>query len=358
MGQGSIRRSWVEFWGRNRGADQVEFPEDVIIMNGFPFTVSIWTGATFMNLPPATAAVITSPDGQRLLVERGGYLELPRGVYLTQYVDLHERTKTLPKISATTSDGFTVTLSIIVSYQVTNPALIMNVDRPIQAFYAALETAVKNYIISHTHDEVIKTNLNDDTLDKRDLENYIRTEVGATRTCEAFHILNMRVQEWQGDAKNIDLRKSRLIQEKENLLRQEQIQQKQNIVEEEQALEQRQARVTHIKAEADADRESVIAKAQELKNNVMNIGKLPERRHAQILQVINAIKEMPGFPRNATEAKILQELTTALLDKHDMGIATESRIESTQQNREEKISDLSKTILDMLNPKRSDGSKS
>jgi len=347
-----MRRGIIELIGRGRGPQVADFPEDVLVLNGEPFNVGLLSRATYVNLPPETAALIMGPDGQRYLVERGGYLELRPGRYGVQFVDLRGRQKTFSKLSATTSDGFTVALSLIVLYKALKPALIVQIDRPAQVFFTAVEAAAKNYVLSHTHDEVIKTNENDGSFDQRELESYIRKEVSDNPVCAAFELSNIRVQEWEGDAKYIGLRKDRQLQEMQSRLKQEQKQQEQRIVSEDQTLERQRAEVSQIKAAAEAERDRIMSEAQRLKNEVANIGRLPERRHAEIMEVINAIKDMPGFPRNATEAKILQELTDALLDKQGMTGAAAARDNGAapQAKAEEKIGELTQTILDMLRP--------
>ncbi len=345
--------SFIEWGGRRRRLDPVNFPEDEVILPALELDVPALIEKTYINLPPAVYGAITAPDGQRTIIANGGVWELPAGIYKMDYIDQRERTRLLDKIEGTTSDGFQITLKVQFSYRVFNPASLLEVDNPVRTLLTTLETAIKNYIISHTHDEIVKPAETDDSLDERAFERYVLRLLTQTPTCSGFTISNLFIQEWIGDPKYLALRKAGQFLEKESRNKQKQLQLEQNVVVDEKELERKKGEVQQTKAEAELKVQEALVRVQQLKIELERVRSLPERRHKEIMNMIEAIKEMPGFPRNASDSKLLQDLTNTLLEKTETAshVPTGRNGRSGSPDQEQKVSDLAQTIMRLVQRK-------
>lgn len=341
----------IEFWGRNQPTKPVNFSEDEIIKDGPPLSVWFITEKAYINLPPTVYGVLIAPDGQRTILHTGGLWELRQGKYRLQYIDQRERTRLLDMIEGTTSDGFQVNLRVQFSYRVIAPERILDVEDPVGALRTTLETAIKNYIISHTHDEIIKPAETDDSLNERALERYVVRLVVQNPSCRGFTITNLFVQEWVGDPKYLELRKAGQFLERESLNKQKQLHLQQNVLQEEKELERKKGEVQQTKAEAELTQQQILAKVQQLKIELEQARTLPERNLKEILNLIEAIKQYPGgFPRKAVE-----ELTEALVQKARAGVQPEPESSNGRSRHtggpDDKLSDLTRTILDLVRPR-------
>lgn len=340
----------IEMGGRGRQLEPVNFPEDEIILAAPDITVTPIIEKTYINLPPAVYGVLTAPDGQRTIIYNGGLWELITGRYKLHYIDQRERTRLLDNIEGTTSDGFKITVKVQFSYRVTNPEKVLAVDKPVPTLLTTLETAIKNYIISHTHDEIIRPQDSDDSLDDRILEKYVLRQLAQNTSCGGFTVSSLALQDWVGDAKNLELRQKNQILEKESLNKQKQLKLEQNVVSEEKELERKKGEVKQTQADSEYAVQQALAKVQQLKIELEQSRNLPERSHKEIMNVLEAIKEMPGFPRKAIE-----DLTNALIEKTKAAgqpIPSGGNGRATNQNQEQKVSDLAQTILGLVKPKK------
>ncbi|MEJ5225338.1 MAG: SPFH domain-containing protein [Anaerolineales bacterium] len=344
----------METFGRKKTPAPIDFGEDEVIRPGPDLNVNPLIEATYVPLPPKVFGAITAPDGARLIIHVGGMYDLGGGKYHLHYIDQRERTRVLENIEGTTSDGFKVKVRVQFSYRVSDPEKVLDVDKPVQTLLTTIETAVKNYIISHTHDEIIRPQDSDDSLDERMLEKYVLRQLAQNSTCRGFTVSSLALQDWVGDPKNLELRQKSQIIEKESLNKQKQLHLEQSEAEKQKELEIKKGEVEQTKAEAEYRVEQVMNRIRQLKIELEQMRSLPDRRHKEILQVIEAIKEMPGFPRNANDSRILQELTNTLLEKTERVDQTTPKSNGRNngsQTQEQKVSDLAQTILGLVRPK-------
>ena len=75
--------------GQRRGVKELEFSNHTIVTPLIQFKVPFW--GYYLNVPPATVAVVTHPDGQRSFYSQGGMVDLGPGKYGVQFVDMRQR---------------------------------------------------------------------------------------------------------------------------------------------------------------------------------------------------------------------------------------------------------------------------
>ncbi len=351
---GDLIRFFMETFGRRNTPAPIDFGEEEVIRTGPNLNVNPLIRSIYIPLPPKVFGAITASDGTRLIIYTGGMYDLEGGIYRQHYIDQRERTRVLENIEGITSDGFKVKVRVQFSYRVSNPEKVLDVDKPVQALLTTIETAVKNYIISHTHDEIIRPQDSDDSLDERMLEKYVLRQLAQNSACSGFTVSSLALQDWVGDPKNLELRQKGQILEKENLNKQKQLKLEQNVVAEERELERKKGEVLQTKAEIDREVEKIMYDIRRYKIELEQKRSLPQRRHAEILQLLEYLETVPGFPRNDDEEKLLREFATTLLESERI-TSTETpsgngRSASTT-NKEQKLSDLAQTILGLIRPK-------
>lgn len=151
-------------------------------------------GFIYINLDSTVYAVITSPEGN-VQVVKGGMVELLPGRYRLQYVDKKNRTKTLPKIEAVSSDGVTISLTATISFRVTNPLRVFEIQNPIDDFMSFIQANIRKYIAVRTSDEIKKD------IDSQDIVGFIlEKQMDLHVISKAFSIIEI-VVEYTGQAK-------------------------------------------------------------------------------------------------------------------------------------------------------------
>lgn len=330
----SLIRWWVEYWGRREQATPPSFHKEIITP-----PVNFLTGsfnADYLYIFPDTAAVITTPEGKRFVVTKGGYVDLVYGVYTLQYIDLHKHMDVLPPVRADSKDGLPVSLSVNLTWQVTptNPTAVMGLDQPLGIFLTACSTAVKSFIRSHKHDELV-LGLDGVRVEDAEISRYIVREVGQNQACRGFTIIDVRVTDRQGDPKLIEIQQARIVQEKNTLSEKEKLQQQRELVDQREDLIRRQAgtdrlqveqqvNLAEIQAMFEARRAEIRYQIEVLSAEVERLRKLPERQHEQALEALKVREKLAealiqfqaiqGFPRNMDEAQTLAEILRSLPD--------------------------------------------
>lgn len=350
----NLIRDFMEMNGRRKTPDPVDFPEGEIILRGPKLNVLPLIKMIYIPLPPNIFGVITASNGERKVIEYGGMYDLEGGKYYMEYIDKRTRSHLLDDITCATADGFQVTLKVRATYRVKNPEKVLSADKPVQDLYSTLQEAIKDYIVHHTHDQVIQTQETARAMEERALKQQVMHTVRQDPDCSGFALSRLTIQEWQGDPKNLELRRKNQILEKESANKQKQLQLEQNEAIEEKELERRKGEIRQTQAEAELKIQEIMAKVQQLKIELERLRSLPERRHKEIMEVIKAIKEMPGFPRNTTDSKMLQDLIDTLREKTEKpGQAAPGGGNGRHSNpdQEKKVSDLAQTILRLVKPR-------
>ena len=208
----------------------------------------------FLSLPPNVYAVVIYPDGSMHEMQAGLHA-VPPGLYGLKYVSGQEHFLVTPPISEMTLDGEKLTLKLLIQYHVNNPVSILQIENPIPALTAYIETDIAAYIRAHDHDQIAEsTNTNGNSgmfsfFNKRHLK---RPPLSDTIT-----ITGIELQEITGDTAYVDMRrKQRLEQKQESIDREEEERQ----MELKRLAAQHQALVEKMKAEHKAEIDKLLAK--------------------------------------------------------------------------------------------------
>lgn len=353
----SLKQIWLEFWGRQKEPSFPPFDETSILTQQSTF--SVWLpGGYYLQLPAMTAAIVTSSSGQKMVFVEGGYKNLQNGAYTLQYIDLRERTLTF-SVTDTTLDGSTVSLTVSMNYKVHNPVEIANIAKPLDAFLAVCEAAIRKVIKTHSHHEIIgapgkERILSDDVIIKS-----IKEQVAGTQACRAFLLMDVVIKERVGDAKIIALQQQTLVQEKESTIQREGVIQQQAIAEEQQSLALLRANteclIQELQATTEANRSEILERARRLSIELENLSKLPEWQNARDMRRLDVLEKtletfiqtqaIAGFPRNTDDMRLLQNIINALTEsvRNLPGLPSE-HVRRENESRS--------TIINLLSPKK------
>ena len=180
----SFFKKWKERQGRKKVAEPVQFADTEILT--YPLKFRILTTGYYLALPPRTAAIITTPTNQKQVYKEGGYKELQAGAYHIQFVDLRDRSIVLPRIFANTKDGAEVSFIVSISYKVTDPEQIVEIDKPLQTLLEVCEAGIKNLITTHYHAELISEPGSTKYLADHEIAQFIKEHVVMNQSCRAF----------------------------------------------------------------------------------------------------------------------------------------------------------------------------
>ncbi len=326
----SIARWLIENRGRKIGISPIIFPETEIVSEPYNFQMGMF--GSFLPLPSMTAAILTSPTGKREAFIEGGYIKLDYGSYTLEYVDRRERFYTFPTIKMATSDGPEISLNISISYQVTHPLRILDVRNPLTSFFSACDASIKSFIRSHKHDEIINEQDGDISIDDTEIAQYIISQIVHNQACRAFTLINVMVRERLGDRKILEIRQSRLVQDRASRASRENILQQQEIADEQKILEQKKAEqdgsIKELQTRFEANRQQIMYSAKELDVELENLRNAPhfqQERYLKALEVKQRALEsliqaqaMPGFPRDKNEKELVESIVNSIKDMQSL----------------------------------------
>lgn len=327
-------RWWVETKGQRAHPAPPSFQRGLITS-----PVNFVTGsfdANYLYLFPDTAAVLTTPDGKRILPTRAGYVDLPSGIYTLQYIDLHKHMNMLAPVKTESKDGLPVSLSVNLVWQVspTNPLAVMMLDQPMNILLAACSNAIRSFIRSHRHDELV-LGVDGVRIEDAEIVRSVAREISQNQACQGFAIVDLTVTDRQGDPKLIEIQQSRMVQEKTTLSEKEKLQQQRELVDQREALIRRQAETDILQAKQqanlaeirvmfEAERAKIEYEIRVLEAEVDRLRKLPAWQQEQALEglkvrekAIEAFMQaqaIQGFPRNIDDAQMLADILRSLPD--------------------------------------------
>ncbi len=327
-----LLRSWVEYQGSRKRGVPPQFGNQ-IITPPTSFTTGKF-GADYLYVYPDCAAVLTAPHGQRILIERGGYADLPAGVYSLHYVDQRKHLTSLPVVTARSADGPQVGLAINLNWQVKDPLAVMSIDQPINVLLASATTILKSFIQSHKHDELAQ---GQDRLrvDDAVIQRYVTHEIGQIQACRGFAILDVQVTSRQGDPALLEIQQARQVQEKKTSAEKDKLQQEKELVDQREQLLRRQGEANKIQAEQEAElaklRDEFAVQRAELhyqmdvlQAEIERLRKLPDHQHEEAMASIQArakaLETMlqglaaKGFMLNGDEARVIDSITRSMSD--------------------------------------------
>jgi hypothetical protein len=352
----SLKQQLQEWLGRQNEPPLIPFDETSILTQPDIFTVGIF-GGYYLSLPAMTAAIITYPDGQKKVFQVGGFVDLQNGAYTIQYVDLRERPLTFA-VTDTTRDGPKVSLTISINYKVQDFFEITNVAKPLDALLTTCEAAVRKFISTHHHHEIIGEPGNKRVISNDEIAKSIKEQVAQNQACRVFDLINVLIKERYGDPKVSALKQEYLVQEKKSAIEREGLLQRQEIAEEQQTLALIEAETARLiqetQATGEANRSEILERAYRLSAELEYLQKRPEIEKAKLeiigkaLDALIRTQTMAGFPRDADDKQLLQNILSALAEdsKNLPQIPPE-------QNRP--VNELKSTIINLVSPRKKKG---
>ncbi|GAB4503349.1 MAG: hypothetical protein Fur0043_03410 [Anaerolineales bacterium] len=350
----SLKQRWIEFFGRQNTPPPVNFDETSILTQPTDFHVGL-VGGYYLSLPVMTAAMVASSNGQKMVFVEGGYINLPNGAYTVQYIDLRKRPLTF-SITDTTLDGFKVSLTISINYKICDPVEIANVAKPLDAFLAACEAAVRKIIKDHHHREILGEPDNERTITDEDMVKSIKEQISKNQACRAFLLMDVVIKERYGDSKITELEQERRVQDKKSAIEREGIIQRQEIAEDQQTLaliEAETARLLQeLQATGEANQSKILEEARRLNVELDNLRQLPDLEKAkwdtisQALHTLIQALTMSGFSRDSGYEQVLQNILGAL-------IRSPGNLPQVPAGEPENKS--GSTIINLLSPKKKKG---
>jgi hypothetical protein len=343
--------------GRNRIIEPIPFTETSIITH--PSAFRIWTPGHYLSLPTRTAAVVTSSTGEKMAFAKGGYKDLQVGAYTIQYVDTSDRLFTLPRISATTVDGAEVSMILTISYKVSDPLQLSNITSPLQALFSVCEAAIKNFIITHQHDELIGEPGNTQFITDDKIIEAIYAQIANNQACRAFWVMNINIKERSGNPEISKLRRDRNIQRNQFINRQENLVQQQDIAEGQKKIElinaDKERQVLEIRALSEADRSKILENARLLNVDLERLRKHPDMQHEQAMKKIDALEKVlqalvqaqisSGIPRDMNQGGLMNSFIQTLADM-------QSITQQIPDERSTRVGELGSTIIDLMAKKK------
>jgi hypothetical protein len=353
----SFGRGWKEFWGRRKVIMPIPFPDTSIMTQ--PDTFRVDTPGYYLPLPVMTAAIVASSTGQKQVFTEGGYKELPEGAYTIQYVDLRERSFTFSRITASTKDGVDVSLTISITYKINDPAQIIGITAPLQTLFTVCTGAVKNYIATHRHDELIGEKENESYISDHYITQHIREQIAFNQVCRAFWVMDVVIVERHGNPEINRRRQNRLVQENENLTREENLIQQQGIAEQRMKLElasaEQERKIRALRAESEALESEILERTNRLRIELDTLRKLPDMQNEQILTKIGALEKAleaiinaqktVGLPSGANEGNLIDSFSKSLAE-------VQSIAPQIPGERSKSVNELGSTIINLIAPKK------
>jgi len=354
----SLSRRWKERRGQNTIMEPIPFAETEILTQ--PVKLKVKTPGHFLSLPPMTAAIITSPTSHKQVFAEGGYKEeLQRGAYHIQYVDLSERSITIPRITEHSKDGAEVSLTVSISFKVNEPEQIIKVAKPLQELLDVCKASVKSLIATHYHAELINEPGNMQYLADHDIIQFIKEKVVMNQSCRAFWVMDVIIKERHGNPEISQLKHTGLVQEKKNLTQLQNITQQKDIAEEQKQLERTKAEqdsmIKEIQALSEANRSEILKQARLLEIQLDELRKRPDMQHEQIKAIIDLkrqsleallrVYQVSGFPRDISDVTLVEKILSSLSE-------SPVAVPELPPGRSEPVNELSSTIINLITPKK------
>jgi hypothetical protein len=348
----------------------IAFKDNEIILPQDNFNIPLISGAKFFNLDPTFYAVIISPEGEPQQI-KGGYLQLRRGNYKLFYIDKRNRTKTLEKITETTLDGATISLTLTITYRVADPAKALELQEPLATLFFLIQTDVREYIKTHTHDEIMGGGESQEADSGPIIQFIHRKQITHSQIARVFFIIGVAIER-QGDPKLINIRLQQKQSQAENKLERGKKELEQKALEQNAEIRkfvtERDVDINKIKAQSDAEIEKIRADAEASKQETLRRMRILQNKHEIDMEAIKALipaLTIPGRTLTQSETQAVQALINTLKDDENFS-STPSEMpprdntpkpEDVQTTSTEapQINTLANTLLELLrSPKKKD----
>lgn len=369
----NIRRLFlraIENRGRALGTPVVKFENRKIVApgpdqevpNGLLYFLTDASGF-YLSLPPNTVGIIVHPDGSVEYRTSGGLQEVRPGLYKILYVDLHDRSDSTQPVSEIALDGEALTLRVLFRYRVVDPLLLLGIERPVETLIDHLQADLAQYIRTHNHNDIADRNNSQDA--GKILQFFAQRHATRNRLSRAISIEGIELKEFTGDSEYVSLRRNTLTQQRQTAVERELIESRNEIerlrAAQKQDLERINARMS---AETTAQRNKILRETQEQDIRLENLRMQAQRRHELLVKAVNAVGqavEHSSYSRNPSEIKnAIKNLLDAIKENSPTleqesakgGDSTSAAAARTPSSGNQKIEDLTMTLLNLLKPKK------
>ena len=349
---------WLEYWGRKRSPQLFTFPENEVLTPEGSFHISVLAKATYLNLHPTLYAVAISPDGKPQHLKGGYNFPLPPGKYIIHYVDKRDR-KGFTKTSETTQDGANVSLELIITYRVSDPIKLLEIQQPVATIFSLIQSDLKEFIRTHRYDEIFGSG-DDPSVDSSMVAQYIKQRhVNRHQVSRVFTITNVAVEDRQGDPKLTEIRKNFQVQQKQKIVDTELLKQNQDL---ERKVAAQDAEIKRINAQALVTQQEILQKMQlqqiEL-DNARRALTLQQEKWARAMDALSRTLATPNFQRDPREIEVIGQIVNQLKaltnqDFNPRGQVQKADSEETVHTKGgESIDSLTDKLLSLLNRRNS-----
>lgn len=353
----------IERSGRNQGSPTIKFDNRKIVVAGENlyagqsiFLRILKANAFYLPLPSNAYGIVIYPDGTTRNLA-GGLHQVQPGLYKLQYVDKHERFDVTAPISEVALDGEKLILTVMVRYRVIEPITALRIDKPIETLIEHLQTDVAQYIRTHKHNDIADSPVANGT--SKILSFFVQRHADRFPLSRAIAITGIELKEFTGDKEYINIRRNDLIQQQQDEIDKQQLDRKKEI---DKLKAEHKAAIDTINAKAAADqaalRSEILHESNKREIMLDELRQQSKRRHELVVKAVDAISqalEHSGYARNTTEIKsAIADLLSAIReDKPE----TPQNAPKTGNNHprtssNDKIEDLTSTLLNLLKPKR------
>ena len=353
----------IERTGRNLGSPTIKFENRKIVAVGEDLYAGEWlflrllkANAFYLPLPSNSYGIVIHPDGTTQNLA-GGLHRVSPGLYKLQYVDKHERFDVTAPISELAMDGEKLTLTVMVRYRVTEPITALRIDKPIETLIEHLQTDVAQYIRTHKHNDIADSPTANGT--SKILSYFTQRHADRYPLSRALAITGIELKEFTGDKEYINIRRNELIKEQQDKIDKEQLNRQKDI---EKLKADHKVVIDSINAKAAADqaalRNEILYESNKRDIQLDEMRQQSRRRHELVVKAVDAISqalEHSGYSRNSTEVKsAIGDLLSAIReDKPETSQASPKNAKNgPRTTSNDKIEDLTNTLLNLLKPKR------
>lgn len=348
---------WLEYWGRRRSPLLFSFPENEVMTPEGTFRVSIWTQAIYLNLHPTLYAVAISPDGTPQKLKGGYNFPLAPGLHVIHFIDKRDRKGHIPKTSETTQDGAIISLELIITYRVSDPIKLLEIEQPVVTIFSFIQSDLKEYIRTHRYDEIFGSG-DGQSIDSDKLVQYIKQRhVERHQVARVFAVTNVAVEAREGDPKLTEIRKNFQVQQKQNIASTELLKQNQEL---DRKVAAQEAEIKRINAQAEVVQQEILQKMKlqqvELENSRRALT-LQQEKWSRAMDALSQALSTPNFQRDPREIEVIGQIVNQLKELTGQGLDGTAQIqksdsrEAGNRKNDENIDSLTERLLNMLNRK-------
>lgn len=203
-----IRKTWLLYIGRKNLVEPYAFSNHEIISPAFLFQVSYLLQGIYLNLHPTLYAVCILADGTRRKLEGGINFPFYPGKSTLHFVDKTDRQSELLKITENTIDAARISLAVRITYRVTDPIKVFEIQKPVETLFSMVQADLKEYIRTRQYEDLIG-NSDSQVIDSGLVSKYIKSQHNTRYPMsKVFTIIDVIVQEKEGDPVFIEKRKN------------------------------------------------------------------------------------------------------------------------------------------------------